>query len=138
MREVLLFRRHFLEGKSLALAWNEVPVEPFVVVQRIRGPGGLFRRQRRQKIVCGRGHFLRDGAGIISGMRPGRKTGQLRRENEDQEASGGVHATKSRQAAKKRKPKISAACRAATKRRKRRKKLTISRPGGGPIHLVRQ
>src|SRR2546430_16494284 len=39
-------------------------------------------------------------------MRPGRRTGQLRRENEDQEASSGVHATQSRQAAKKRKPKM--------------------------------
>ena len=106
VREVLLLRRHFLERKSLSFARNEMPVETLIVVQRVTGFGGLFGCQRCQKIVGGRGHLIGHELGVSGGMRPGRKNGQLRKQNEGWKASGGFHAAKSMPVAEKRKPKM--------------------------------
>src|SRR5262245_2275185 len=106
VREVFLFRRHFLERQSLSFARNEMPVEALAVVQRVLGFGGLLGVKRGQEIVGGGGHLLRDDLRIGGGMRLGRQNGQVRKKNKSCKGSAGFHAAKSMPTARKRKPKM--------------------------------
>ena len=56
--------------RSLALLWNEMPIEPVVVAHREHAGGLLLRCQRRDQVVGGGGHFVR-GRFFVSTRRSG-------------------------------------------------------------------
>src|SRR5438046_26100 len=93
--EVLLLRRHFLKRQSLSLAWNEVPVETFVGLERVGGFGGLFRSQRRQEMARRGGHVVRHNPRAVRRIGPDNRTGQSADKKQDQKARHGFHAAKS-------------------------------------------